>query len=230
MVSYYIGGGKMTTLEQKLQTAEALFPEKIETNSFFNILFEMNRYFDKQFVILLHNDSEENLRLNQNERNLLRKYYYYGVEDWLSLINVSNFPQYAASEDDKTNVLDSFLTRCETYDKEKIVNSVIERYTLIKEKKVTDNSKVWLKWFDEKRNSNSDFSLFVYDYEQKDFINDNYNVSKILETIADIYDHLENYRYFIFKLHGKLFNENEEDVTWKILYKIGIYLTLFLIK
>ena len=81
----------MTTLEQKLQTAEALFSEKIETNSFFNILFEMNRYFDKQFVILLHNTSEESLRLNQNERNLLRKYYYYGVKDWLSLINVSNF-------------------------------------------------------------------------------------------------------------------------------------------
>lgn len=218
----------MTTLEQKLQTAEALFPEKIETNSFFNILFEMNRYFDKQFVILLHNTSEENLRLNQNERNLLRKYYYYGVKDWLSLINLSNFPQYTASEDDKTNVLDSFLTRCETYDKEKIINSVIERYTLIREKKVTDNSKAWLKWFNEKRNVNSDFSLFVYDYEQKDFINDNYNVSKILETIADIYDHLENYRYFIFKLHGKLYNENQEDVTWKILYKIGIYCENFI--
>ena len=46
--------------------------------------------------------------------------------------------------------------------------------------------------------------------------------------IADIYDKLENYRYFVFKLHGKLFNAKGEDVTWKILYKIGIYCENFI--
>ena len=217
----------MITLEEKLQTAESYFSEKIETSSFFNILFEMNRYFDKQFVIMLHNNGE-NLKLNQNERNLLRKYYYYGIKDWLPLVNVSAFPQYEATDVDKNNVLDSFINRCETYDKNKIINSVLERYTMVKEKKVTDNSKAWLQWFNEKRSKNSDFSLFIYDYDQNSFEKDNFDIRNILKIISDIYDHLENYRYFIFKLHGKLFSKNNEDVTWRILYKIGIYCENFI--
>lgn len=213
----------MTVLEQKLQTAETYFPENIETNSLFDILFEMNRYFDKQFVVLLHNKSKQNLKLNQNERNLLRKYYYYGISDYLNIINIQTFPQYEASEIDKSNVLDSFIARCKNYDKEKIINSVLERYTLVKERRITDNSKTWLTWFNEKRKQTSLFSLFVYDYSQEDFEKDEFEIKNILSTIADIYDHLENYRYFIFKLHGKLFNKKKEDVTWKILYKIGIF-------
>lgn len=220
----------MSLYEKKLELAQNYFSEKIDTTNLFNILFEMNRYFDKQFVILLHSnsDSNENLRLNQNERNLLRKYFYYGVSDWLSYIKIENFPQYSASDDEKLDVLNSFLERCETYDKNKIVNSVIERYNLVKEKKVSDNSAQWLKWFEAKRKSNSDFSLFVYDYAQATFEKDNFNIENIFKTIADIYDVLENYRYFIFKLQGKLFNENSEDVTWKVLYKIGIYCENFI--
>lgn len=216
----------MISIEKKLQIVETYFPEVIENNSLYNILFEMNRYFDKQFVILLHNNNT--LKLNQNERNILRKYYYYGISNLLSLINIDYFPQYNATDKDKNIILDSFLERCETYGKTKIVNSVLERYSLIKKGKVTDYSKDWLAWFYKKREKLFDFSLFIYDYDQKEFEKDNYEIQEILKTIADIYDHLENYRYFIFKLHGKLRNINHEDVTWQVLYKIGIYCENFI--
>ena len=36
---------------EKLRIAETYLPQKLETKDFFNILFEMNRYFDKQFVM-----------------------------------------------------------------------------------------------------------------------------------------------------------------------------------
>jgi DNA modification methylase len=213
----------MTEFELKLNLAEKYFSTKIEESYLFNILFEMNRYFDKQFVLLLHTTKNTSSRLNQNERNLLRKYYYYGISDWLSILNISNFPKYSATENDKLNVLNSFIERCNIYDKEKIISSVEERYNLLKEKKVLDNSAKWLNWFNEKRKTNSKYSLFVYDFEQADFEKCNFEVNNILKTIAEIYDELENYRYFVFKLHGKLFNLNKEDVTWKVLYKIGIY-------
>ena len=217
----------MSTFDEKLHEASAYLSESIETNIFLNILFEMNRYFDKQFVILIHSE-KTGLKLNQSERNLLRRYFYYGVAEWLAILHIPSFPQYDATDDDKTKVLESFIERCNTYGKEKIVNSVQERYMLVKEKSISNNSALWLDWFNKKRNANSDFSLFVYDYAQSDFENDGFSEKKIFETIADIYDRLENYRYFIFKLHGKLFNTQKEDVTWKVLYKIGIYCENFI--
>ncbi|NLM00972.1 MAG: hypothetical protein GX220_05910 [Treponema sp.] len=39
----------------------------------FSILFEMNRYFDKNFVQFIR---EHNLKLTQHKRNALRKYFY----------------------------------------------------------------------------------------------------------------------------------------------------------
>lgn len=219
---------EVAEIQSKLTIAETYFSTKIEEEKLFNILFEMNRYFDKQFVILLHSDSNGKLRLNQNERNLLRKYYYYGVSDWLSVLNIQSFPKYKADDDDKLNVLNSFLNRCDVYGKEKIVNSVEEKYNLLKGKNISDNSQKWLEWFNNKRNANSNFSLFIYDFDQSDFENCNFEVNNILAIIADMYDSLENYRYFIFKLHGKLFNQNKEDVTWKVLYKIGIYCENFI--
>ena len=213
-------------LENKIQAAKKYFNTQIETKYFFDILFEMNRYFDKQFVVSLH--SQFNKKINQNERNLLRKYYYYGIKNYLYLINVDYFPQYAATEADKSQVLNAFIERCKNYDSSKIVNSIIERYSLVKENKIADNSKKWLSWFEQKRKTTSDFSLFIYDYEQADFEQSNYNISNIFKVIADIYDHLENYRHFIFKLHGKLFNNEHEDVTWQVLYKIGIYCENFI--
>ncbi|MBQ7612453.1 MAG: site-specific DNA-methyltransferase [Spirochaetaceae bacterium] len=185
----------------------------------------MNRYFDKNFVEALH---IFNLHLNQNERNNLRKYYYYGITDYLKSTKLTPFPQYQATETDKLNVLNSFILRCKTYRSEQIINSVLERHSHTKSQVLQDNTSEWLNYFNLKRKSQSEFSLFIYDYTQDNFVEDNYSCQNIFKTIADIYDRLENYRYFIFKLHGKLFNKQNHDVTWKVLYKIGIYCENFI--
>lgn len=217
----------MTNYETKISQAKQYFSVDIEEEFLLNILFEMNRYYDKTFVLTLHNENFSQ-KLNQYQRNLLRKYYYYGISDWLEEIKINSFPKYTCTEDDKIEVLNSFLTRCVSYDTEKIVNSVLERYTQVKTKTIKDNSKSWLDWHQEKIKKEAEYSLYILDYSQEDFIQDNYDINAILKNIASIYDKLENYRYFIFKLAGKLFNKDKEDVTWQILYKIGIYCENFI--
>lgn len=215
----------MLGVKTKLKAVKSKIPQKIETDELFDILFEMNRYFDKQFVSLLR---KEKRVFNQCERNFLRKYYYYGINDVLKFGKLNSFKQYNANDKDKLNILNSFLDRCDKYDEEKIVTSIVERYKKLSNNKMVDNSTSWLKWYKSNRQSKFDFSLFIFDYSQSDFVNDNYDVTNILKIIADIYDHLENYRYFIFKLKGKLLNKNNEDVTWKVLYKIGVYCENFI--
>lgn len=215
----------MKTIERKIISVKEKIPQQIDNDSLFNILFEMNRYFDRQFVEELH---DKNLKLNQNKRNQLRKYYYYGKESILSQVGLDKFSQYKANNKDFVNVLNSFIERCDKYDENKIVMSIIERSKKNIEDEYKSNCKSWLDWYDNKRKNTSEFSLFIFDYSQDDFINDNFDINNILKVIADIYDNLENYRRFVFKLNDKLYNENNEDVTWKILYKIGIYCENFI--
>lgn len=215
----------MNTLEQKITLVKKKISHGIDNNSLFNVLFEMNRYFDKQFVAELH---DKNIKLDQNKRNQLRKYYYYGIDNILEQVGLDKFAQYKANTDDITNVLDSFINRCNKYDENKIIMSILERLKKTSSNKNETNCEQWLDWYNQKRKRNSEYSLFIYDYSQEDFVKDNYNINNILKIIADSYDNLENYRRFVFKLNGKLFNENNEDVTWKILYKVGIYCENFI--
>ena len=98
----------MNTLEQKITLVKEKIPQGIDDNSLFNILFEMNRYFDRQFVAELH---DKNIKLDQNKRNQLRKYYYYGLDNILSQVGVDKFTQYKANNEDIANVLNSFFVR-----------------------------------------------------------------------------------------------------------------------
>lgn len=213
------------TIEKKINSVKERIPQQIDNNSLFNILFEMNRYFDKQFVAELH---DNNIKLDQNKRNQLRKYYYYGIDNILAQVGLDKFAQYKANSEDITNVLNSFIDNCNKYDENKIIMSILERLNKTSKNTTETNCEHWLDWYNQKRRRNSQFSLFIYDYSQEDFIKDEYNVNNILKIIADSYDSLENYRKFVFKLNGKLFNNKNEDVTWKILYKIGIYCENFI--
>lgn len=222
---YRRGFYMISNLAEALTKVKEAIPEDIANEVLFNILFEMNRFYDKEFVNYLH---DSGYRLNQSQRNLLRKYFYYGIPEWLEELKIKDFTNYSTNDEDKLSVLNSFIERCEEYDKEKIINSVLERNKLVVSKSVPDNTKKWLDWFNDKRNKKFKYSLFIYDYDQKLFEDDNFDVNKILSTIADIYDYLENYRYFIFKLNGKLFNKEKQDVTWKVLYKVGVYCENFI--
>jgi DNA modification methylase len=215
----------ISELNEAINLVKVKLPDDIHISILYDILFEMNRYFDKNFVELLH---DSGYRFNQSQRNLLRKYYYYGIEEWLPELNINSFPKYNSTDEDKLVVLNSFINRCNVYEEDKIINSVLERNKLILSKTVPNNSENWLSWFNNKRKNNFKYSLFIFDYNQDLFIKDNYEINNILSIIADIYDNLENYRYFIFKLNGKLFNKDKEDVTWQILYKVGIYCENFI--
>lgn len=215
----------MQKIELKIEKVRNKISEKISDNDLFNVMFEMNRTFDKEFVECLH---DVDINLNQKQRDDLRLFYYYGLYEFLKSSNLDTFSRYNASINDKNDVLDSFLDKCEKYDENKIIKSFNERYKRVSEGKIKDNSKKWLSYYKKKRDNMFDYSLFIYDYDQKYFIEDDFNINNIFQTIAGMYDRLENYRYFIFKLSGKLFDENEEDVTWKVLYKIGIYCENFI--
>ena len=91
----------MKTLERKLTTVKKKIPQRIDNNSLFNILFDMNRYFDKQFVEELR---FKNLKLDQHKRNQLRKYYYYGSNNILAQVGLSKFAQYKANYDDSFEI------------------------------------------------------------------------------------------------------------------------------
>lgn len=201
------------------------FSFKIDTSILFDILFEMHRYFDKQFVEQLH---KEHLLLKQDYRNNLRLYFYYGDSNYIKNLGRINFPKYKATIKDKEEILNSFLYRCEKYDEKKIIDSIEEKYKQRINTNKADYSYAWLNYYNNKRTTNYEFSLFILDYTQEDFVKDCYDINEILNIIADVYERLENYRYFIFKLNGKLFNKNNEDVTWQILYKIGIFCENFI--
>lgn len=221
----FIENWERVNINEITNIIKSKFNFQIEDAIFFNILFEMHRYFDKQFVKQLHDNK---LILKQDHRNNLRLYFYYGDINYIKDLDIINFPQYHATIEDKQAILQSFLNRCEKYNKKLIIKSIEERYNQITKKENNDNYIKWLNYYNNKRNSNSEFSLFIFDYSQECFINDNYDIDKILNLIADIYSKLENYRYFIFKLNGKLFNKNKEDVTWKTLYKIGVFCENFI--
>lgn len=212
-------------IDNTIETTKSKFNFNIESDVLFDILFEMHRYFDRQFVELIHKD---NLILKQDYRNNLRLYFYYGDRNYLKNFGNIRFPKYTATIEDKQTILNSFLYRCEKYDEKKIVDSIEEKYKQRINIDKEDYSSAWLEYYNNKRKLNSEFSLFIFDYSQEDFIKDRYDLNNILTTVADIYDKLENYRYLIFKLNGKLFNQKNEDITWQVLYKVGIFCENFI--
>lgn len=221
----YEGEYQIYNIDKCIVKTKQKFSFKIDTSILFDILFEMHRYFDKQFVEQLH---KEHLLLKQDYRNNLRLYFYYGDCNYIKNLGNINFPKYQATIRDKEKILNSFLYRCEKYDERKIIDSIEEKYKQRINTNKEDYSYAWLNYYNNKRTLNSEFSLFILDYTQEDFVKDCYDINEILNIIADVYERLENYRYFILKLNGKLFNKKNEDVTWQILYKIGIFCENFI--
>lgn len=190
----------------------------------YRILFEMNRYFDKQLTDAIQKCQKKYFRVfNQKERNMLRKYFYYKMPIVLESLNIDDFDSITYSLKDSKIILEECLKRIKTYGKDNIVASFKERKKNFDFNKITDNSEEWLMYYDKKRSKNFNYSLFILTITQDLFKNYNYNVNSFCEIIASIYDKLENYRHLIIKVKGILRDENKIDVTWKVLYKLGVY-------
>lgn len=199
---------------------------KLEINDdlLLRILFEMNRYFDKDFTNKIQVKQKKlNRVFNQKERNILRKYYYYKMDVVLKELEIDSFDSIVYNDDDINFILDEIVKRCETYGEEKIISSIKERKNNFESNNLVDNSEKWLEYYEEKRKRNFDYSVFILSINQEDFKHNNYNIDYYFDIISSMYDKLENYRHLIIKINGIIYDENNCDITWKIIYKLSIY-------
>lgn len=193
------------------------------------ILFEMSRYYDKKFTNLLKGiKKEKNIVFDTPTRKQLRLKYYYGN-------NYKNFdlkyniePCTYNNEKDIQNVIEDTVKRLNTYSTEKIIESIKKRFNdLTNGVNNKENIENWLKIYEERRKDKK-FSMASLLINQKIFKEANYNENYIINYINKIYDSLENYRYLTIIIENDLFDKDEKCVTWKMMYKAGIYAENFM--
>lgn len=214
---------------------EALYKVKkkinieLEDELLIRILFEMNRYFDKGFTSSIQSYQKQLNRIfNQKERNLLRKFYYYELDSVLSEIKIKHFASISYTELDIKNVAEDCLKRLDTYGIDKIAASINERKINYFQKNIVDNSEQWLNYYKNKVSDKYQYSTLIINIDQRDFVLHNYNIDFYCSLIASSYDSLENYRHLILKVNGKIFDKNLNDITWVLIYKLGIYCENFM--
>lgn len=101
---------------------------QIDDSLLYSILFEMNRYFDKDLTNTFQEVQKKYNRVfNQKERNILRKYFYYKQQSALKLVEINEFPSITYNNKDVEYIINECISRCETYGNEKIINSIKER-------------------------------------------------------------------------------------------------------
>ena len=209
---------------QQINKIKLIINHDIKNSLLILILFDMFRYFDKGFIEDLNlYQNDQHIKFNQNQRFQLRKYYYYGEQKYLDYLGIAKFPRVHYSNSDVIEVTNDFLKRIEIYDKNKIVSSLLERYKEIEQKDIRDNSNEWLEYYDTKRKNLFDYSLFILKIDKKDFASKNYSLDYYYKLIASAYEKLENYRHLILILDGKIEDANQNDITWVIAYKLGIF-------
>lgn len=212
----------LTLLKEKLNV-------DISDDLLIRILFEMNRFFDKTFIVEIQSAQKRNLRVfNQNERNSLRKYYYYGESFYLNSVNLDSFAVMKYTNDECERVYNDCIGRLDTYGEKKIISSIIERKNNIDNKNLADNSELWLKYYKDKVNKEYDFSFFILRIDQDDFTRNDFDINAYCEIVTNIYDSLENYRHLAIKIDGRLYDKVGVDVTWKLIYKLGVFCENFI--
>ena len=183
---------------------EKLNNKEIDNNLLICILFEMNRYFDKNFVSEIKKVQKENkVVFDSIERKSLRKRYYYGKF-------ITEPSKYAINHISYTNEdLDAILIdvehRLNTYDESKILMSIEERAKTLNISS-NNNNKKWLKEY-KALNSESKYSLLELRVNQELFTNNKYSSQFIFDFIAKTYMTLENYRRFVFVVDGELYDD-----------------------
>lgn len=190
-----------------------------------SLVFEMTRKKDKEFVVELQETQKENdVIFNTIMRNKIRKFYYFEnflqeTEEFVQLgMNTLKYNQ-----TEKEEVFKDFYERLNTYNPERIINSI---KTNIKDlengNSIGRHADDWLDFYKEKYSSNHN-ALTIYRINQDEFKNNNYNNDFINDFIFSIYDELINYRYLSIVFEGELTNDSNENVTWPLIYKTGIY-------
>lgn len=204
---------KLCELKEKLDN-------NIDDNLLICILFEMNRYFDKQFVTEIKSVQKENgIVFDFVNRKELRKAYYYG--DFIVEKPAYHINHITYTDDDLNAVLLDVENRLNTYDEDKILMSINERAKTLNTSSETED-KQWLKEY-KVFNNNSKYSLLELRVDQDWFAQHDYNVQFIFDFIAKTYMALENYRRFVFVVEGELYDKDNNCVTWNVLSEVSIY-------
>lgn len=194
-----------------------------DENTLILILFDMNRYFDKELKYEYKKVQKKTGRVfNSFERKILRDYYYYRRIESLKVIEVDDFVKMSFTEEQKCEVIEMTLNRINKYGSDKIVNSIKKRYTdLSKDFKDIKNKSSWLKWYADK-NFGDKTNLVIINLDNK-IIESKIDVFRLLRNM---YTSLNNYRYLGIIIDGEIF-DNNLNITWKLIYQISIYLENF---
>lgn len=195
----------------------------IKDDILLSILFEMSRYFDfKLKDFYKESQKSHRKKFSTVERKLLRHYFYYGGESILKDIGLESFNRMVYNESDIKIILTNTIERLNKYDSEKIYRTIEKRYSELNELFCdTKNYQKWLKWHDNKRTKENKCDLFVFKIDQK-FFDVNYKKS-IYSELQKAFLSLNNYRYLTIIVDGNIFC-NGLDITWKLIYKLSIYL------
>lgn len=191
------------------------------------LLFDKSRYFDNVFVERLKEvQKRENVVYNRAERDIMRVGFYYG--DRFAYNYPSDITTLKYTNDDIEKVSRDFLDRLDKYDDEKIISSIQQRFNELNEGiKDGDNAQRWLAEYD-KRRENKLFSLCVKVLDQEKFEQSNFDENCLIEFIKKTYKSLENYRYMAIVIRDELYSESGECITWKMIYKAGVYAENFI--
>ena len=112
----------------KLEQLKEKVGIQISEDLLYRILFEMNRYFDKDLTLEIQKTQKQLGRVfNQKERNVLRKYYYYGMPLCLEQLGIEKFNLISFTSEESDHILQETLYRIETYGEDMIISSIKER-------------------------------------------------------------------------------------------------------
>ena len=157
-------------IEKDINFIKELLNNNISDDLLIRILFEMGRYFDKQFVKEIQATQKKIKRIfNQNERNLLRLYYYYQNEKIINEIGITDFKSIQYDDNDVINILHDCITRCEKYNSDKILSSIKERQYNQENEIIVNYSDDWLSYYYKKVKENYKYSSFILNIDQMTF-------------------------------------------------------------
>lgn len=192
-----------------------------------SLVFEMSRFSDKKYTNEIQKiQKKHKVVLDTPTRKLLRKKYYYG--DFCSLKIPYSIPYCLYSPAEIEKAFEDCFNRLNTYDSEKIIESMKKRLEDLENNIDGDpHMTEWLKLYD-KRREDKKYSFVAFRLDQNIFEQSGYNENILTDFISNTYTALENYRYMAIIVQGEIFNQANTCITWNLLYKAGIYAENFI--
>ena len=216
---------RLKMINGKLIEIKGILNLDIEEELLLRILFDANKYFDKELTVAIKKKQQEMNRVfNSVDRKLLRNFFYYKNDNCLNDLNINSFESIKFSASDIENLCIDVLMRLKKYDEEKIIRSINQKYVNLTQhnKSAISYKTQWLNYYHKKVSKLYDYSSFVLRINNEDFQAHNCNEQYLYDLIANTYEKLENYRYMFIVIDGQV-KKNSTDITWELVYKLALY-------